>query len=74
MIDRQKIANMKQGWVDSLFPSHDFVELKNGEWLADSFPELSEMCEHAYYLRDATEQEEKIWEAFEALVDLYFKK
>ena len=74
MRDKYQIAKMRAGWIESLFPFDDFVELKNGKWLADSFPELSERSEYACHLRDATEQEEKIWEAFNTLANLYFKK
>ena len=72
--NKYQIVKMKTDWVESLFPFDGFVELKDGVWLAEVHPELSERCEYATYLRDATEEEKKIWEAFKTLIEFYFKK
>ena len=72
--NKYQIVKMKTDWVESLFPFDGFVELKDGVWLAEVHPELSERCEYATYLRDATEEEKKIWEAFKTLIEFYFNR
>ena len=72
--DKYQIIKMRFDWIESLFPFDEFVELKDGVWLAEVHPELSERCEHAEYLRDATEEEKKIWEAFKTLIEVYFNR
>jgi len=72
--DKYQIIKMQLDWIESLFPFDEFVELKDGVWLAEVHPELSERCEHAEYLRDATEEEKKIWEAFKTLIEVYFNR